>query len=277
MPAAPWNSSAEASQNLSFMPDTAHAEAQQARILDSCLRARGIKPSHRLDPVPVTSNVTIPPPIPPVDGVVPMDVDAISTSRPRPPLLSNAKPSSLPTASPSVPDVVRNILGLSSAEHQQVINSLLLTNDDLDPSTPAAQINALALSFPQSPPRPTPSCPPSPVPRSHSPISSLALIALLGFTPVDEAPRSPVASPPHTPSPASPCTLPHPRPPRSPLRLSSPRIDPPSVVEDDNQPNEGVKTIKNSVLTPETVAQNLMPTKITYYLALFQSRACKNP
>ncbi|KAH8980135.1 hypothetical protein EDB92DRAFT_1820648 [Lactarius akahatsu] len=295
--------------------DAARAEAQCARILDSCLWAQGVKSSCRLDPVPITSNVTAPPPMPPVDGVVLMDVDTISMSRPRNLPLSDAErdhcmhkrccfrckqqghlslscPSRLspphahvntivapssPTASPLVTTVVRDILGLSSTERQQVINSLLLADCDLDPSTPTAQINTLALSFPSSLPHPAPSCPPSPVPCSLSPIRSPAHVAPLGFTPVDEAPRSPVTSPPHTPSPAPACTSPPPRPPRSPLRSSSPHIAPPSVVEDDNQPNRGVKTVEPSVITPKIIARTLSPTKITYYPPLFLSCACKNP
>ncbi|KAH8986575.1 hypothetical protein EDB92DRAFT_2021182 [Lactarius akahatsu] len=303
-------------ESMTEWQDAARAEVQRARILDSCLRARGIKSSRRTDPVPITSNVTIPPLAPPIDGVVPMDVDAISTSHPRGPPLSDAErdrcmrehrcfrckqqghlslscpsrsspprahvnavtvPSIPATSSPQVPNVIRDILGLSSAERQQVINSLLLADDALDPSTPAAQINTLELSFAASLPNPAPSYPPSPVPRPISPFRSPAHLALLGFTPVDETPRSPVASPPRTPHPAPVHASPPPRPPRSPLRPSSPRIALLSIVEGDNQPNRGVKTFDNSVSAPEIVAQIPSPTKITYYPTLFQSRAYESP
>ncbi|KAH8999572.1 hypothetical protein EDB92DRAFT_2008452 [Lactarius akahatsu] len=286
-------------ESMTEWQDAACAEAQHVRILDSCLQARGVKSSRRSDPIPVTSNVTAPPPVPPVDSIVLMDVDAISTSRPRSPPLSDAErercmhehccfcckqqghlslscPSrsspprahvntiaalSLPTASPLVTEV-------------QVINSLLLADCDLDPASPITQINALALPFPSSIPRPAPSCPPSPIPRSLSPIRSPTHVALLSFTPVDEAPRSPIASPPHTPSPIP---SPPPHPPRSPLRPSSPRVLPPFIVEDDNPPFRGVKTIKTSVLTPETIDQTPPPAKVTYYPSLFLSHVLESP
>ncbi|KAH8988110.1 hypothetical protein EDB92DRAFT_1948282 [Lactarius akahatsu] len=157
-------------------------------------------------------------------------------------------PSIPATSPPLVTNVIRDVLSLSSAERQQVINSLLLADCDLDPGTPIAQINALALPFPLCFSSPTPSRPPSPIPHSASPIRTPAHVALLGLTPIDETPHSPLISPPHPPSPV----LPPPHPPHNPLRPSSPCVALPSVVADDNLLNGGV-TIDNSVSTPETI------------------------
>ncbi|KAH9024922.1 hypothetical protein EDB85DRAFT_2150124 [Lactarius pseudohatsudake] len=67
-----------------------------------------------------------------------------------------------------------------------------------------------------------------------------------------------------------------PHPPRSPRRAFSPRITPQtrSIVEDNNSPTRGVKTIETSVLDSNITS----PTStLQYYPPIFLPRACKMP
>ncbi|KAH9014641.1 hypothetical protein EDB84DRAFT_1680107 [Lactarius hengduanensis] len=65
----------------------------------------------------------------------------------------------------------------------------------------------------------------------------------------------------------------HPPPTSSALAISFPR-PPVSVVEDDNRPTRGVKTIETSVLTSDIVS---LTSQIKYYPPIFLPRACERP
>ncbi|KAH8993766.1 hypothetical protein EDB92DRAFT_1944462 [Lactarius akahatsu] len=225
----------------------------------ACAEAQRVKSSHHLDPVPITSNITAPPPVPPIDGVIPMDVDAISTSRPHNPPLSDTERDQSPrndsrsltafflriaTWTPPPPQPRLTLWRFPSPRLSLALHPLALRRP------------APVLFLPSAPPRVSPSLVSRPSTKHLVP---------------------PIASPPRTPSPAPTCTSPPPRPPHSPLRLASPCITLPFVVEDDNQPIGGVKTIEASVLTPETIDQTPPHAKVTYYLPLFQPRTCENP
>ncbi|KAH9030739.1 hypothetical protein EDB85DRAFT_2146471 [Lactarius pseudohatsudake] len=61
----------------------ARAEVQRARTVASCFATRGARMTRKPDPALYTHSVALPLPVPASNGVVPMDVDAITTTRPK--------------------------------------------------------------------------------------------------------------------------------------------------------------------------------------------------
>ncbi|KAH8980376.1 hypothetical protein EDB92DRAFT_1954000 [Lactarius akahatsu] len=156
--------------------DAARAEAQHARTLASCLQAQGIKTSWRTGPIPITSNVVTPPTIPAADDIVPMDINAISTSKrtfqtnlsdadytccqkegrcfycQQISHLTKACPkrrrtqiNDISAPLPTTQTIIRDALTLCPDECVHILNSLSLTNYG---NSPEAQINNLQLASP---------------------------------------------------------------------------------------------------------------------------------
>ncbi|KAH8989831.1 hypothetical protein EDB92DRAFT_1947048 [Lactarius akahatsu] len=205
-------------ETMTEWQDAAHAEAQRARTLASCLLARGIKTSRRSDPTLLTTNVTIPPPVSASQDVVPMEIDALSTMARRqyrsnlsdaayaqcqregkcfnclqtghmakecPKMRSSSQRINEISIehsinNPTTQMVLRDALTLDPAAHSQIINSLMMIGDD-ELDMEALQINNLAIKSP------------GPFATLHS-MSPTSSILSSKHTPLSSPPMSPCHS-----------------------------------------------------------------------------------
>ncbi|KAH8999740.1 hypothetical protein EDB92DRAFT_1940535 [Lactarius akahatsu] len=203
-------------ETMTEWQDAARAEAQRARTLASCLLARGVKASRRSDPIPLTANVTVPPPASTSQDVVPMEIDALSTMARRqyrsnlsdaayaqcqregkcfnclqtghmakdcPKLRSasrqiNKVSTYLSINDPTTQTMLRDALTLDPSARSQVINSLMMIGDD-EFNVDGLQINNLTIASPS----------PFATLRSVSPTSSSS-----SSTPRSSPPMSPCHS-----------------------------------------------------------------------------------
>ncbi|KAH8979349.1 hypothetical protein EDB92DRAFT_1955237 [Lactarius akahatsu] len=211
----------------------ARAEAQRARTIASSFGTRGTRASLKPDPFlqtqPVTSSTQ---PIP-SDGVVPMDIDALTTTK------------------------------LTKAEKETTLR--------MNPPTPST--STISISRPPGlPPIPSPSRPTSPVAPITPPsgIRTPAHVALLGLQPADDLPISCPPSPlpdiidlcdnddesnllnPFVPSALSPSDVleSHIFNPLTTIPQILPPLTPPHI-KDDTTFNRGVKTSASSVFNTD--------------------------